>query len=113
MKTRLEAAEAVAVARHAIANYRMTPSFSIARANAMLAVIMIGDTLARELVCSVESLDHLLSKWTDHHYRPTLRGDAQSLETALANVYDLVAEARGMTMKTGKFGITYLTAYRG
>lgn len=60
----------------------------------------IGNRLSRELArCS---LDDLVAKQS-HGYRPTLRGAANSPEAMLAEIYDLIAEARGLELR----------AYRG
>jgi len=60
----------------------------------------IGDAIAVELVAGVTDLGHLVSKWNQHQYRPTLRGD---LGTILADLYDHCAMVRGIDVK----------AYRG
>lgn len=65
-------------------------------------IVDIGDILTRQVVCGCDSLDALLEKWPAHHYRPTLRRD-DSCATLLADVYDLVAEVRGLDV----------VAYRG
>jgi len=62
-----------------------------------------ADELARKLVCGVTSMDHLLSKWTDHHYRPTLRADDGAEYVELADLYDAAARAAGIDVQ----------AYRG
>jgi len=52
-----------------------------------------GDALASKLVAGVTSMAHLLSKWTEHHYRPTLRADAGPEYVELADLYDAAARA--------------------
>lgn len=69
----------------------------------------IGDRLARDLVCGVRGLNHLLQKWEDHGYRPTLRPDGEPGVSILADIYDSVAAARFMKRQDG----SVLTCYRG
>ena len=64
-------------------------------------LVEIGDQLTREIVSGCSTLDELLSKWTLHGYRPTLK-DGPTAQI-LADVYDFVAARRGMQV----------TAYRG
>ena len=71
---------------------------SIAAGNRL---VEIGDQLTREIVVGCSTLDELLSKWTLHGYRPTLKYGPTA--PILADIYDFVAARRGMNV----------TAYRG
>lgn len=113
MMSRQQAAEAVARTKECLEALNNPAIYAVAKASIQLDLETIGDTLARELVCSVESLAHLLSKWNDHHYRPTIRGHSMSIERALADIYDYFASVQGLTMSHGKHGTVALTAYRG
>ena len=57
-----------------------------------------ANKLARKLVCGVTSMAHLLSKWEDHHYRPTLRADAGAEYAELADLYDTSAREAGINV---------------
>lgn len=48
-------------------------------------------------------IDELIEKWTNHQYRPTLRADLDPEFGILADLYDMIAAARGIDVK----------AYRG
>jgi hypothetical protein len=62
-----------------------------------------ADKLARTLVCGVKNMQHLLSKWTDHQYRPTLRADMGAEYAELADLYNASAREAGINV----------VAYRG
>ena len=64
----------------------------------------IGDAIAVELVAGVTDLGHLVSKWSAHQYRPTLRGDLGSKYTLLADIYDHCAMVRGIEVKAYRGG---------
>lgn len=74
-------------------------------------LVQLGDLLTKDIVCGTDTIDALISKWTQHGYRPTLRGNRGSKEWALADIYDFLAARYGRTMEAN--GTKPLTAYRG
>lgn len=69
------------------------------RAAALKRLTEIGNRLTSEMVCACPTIDVLLDKWTAHGYRPTLRGRTGSPEMLLADIYDLIAESRGIEVR--------------
>ena len=83
--------------------YRNGPSELRARA---LLVLRAQATrlVRRHLVGFADgSIDDLIACWTDHRYRPTLRADLDPELGVLADLYDVIAEAKGCRVE----------AYRG
>ena len=66
-----------------------------------IRLMEISDELSTEL--TGVTLNDLVAKWSDHGYRPTLRGNRGTKQYLLANLYDLCAQRRCLKV----------TAYRG
>lgn len=64
---------------------------------------VLGDALATQFVCGVDSLDDLINKWPAHGYCPTIFVDDPKRQL-LADCYDKRAAHRGFSVRAYRCG---------